>query len=181
MVDWNVVITVAERGFGRACRFFEEFGTVSRTEFFNVLVMSTDDPHRVMEALVERKLEDPDSLAFLSRIVPVSHTFSFQSGEEFKEKAKEIALTWVGELAGESFHVRMHRRGFKGRLSSPEVERFLDEVLLQAIDKTGSPGHITFENPEAIIAVETVGQRAELSLWSRTDMKRYPFLRLDRG
>ena len=179
MVDWNVVITASERGFGRARKFFVQFGSVSRTEFFNVLVLRTDDPHLVMEAIVERKLENSDSLAFLSRIVPVSHTFSFQSEEEFKEKAKEISLTWVPELAGKSFHVRMHRRGFKGRLSSPEVERFLDEVLLQALENTGTPGHITFKNPDAIIAVETVGQRAGLSLWTRMDLERYPFLRLD--
>jgi hypothetical protein len=29
------------------------------------------------------------------------------------------------------------------------------------------------------VAVETVGTQAGLSLWTREDLKRYPFLRLD--
>jgi len=42
-------------------------------------------------------------------------------------------------LAGKSFHVRLHRRGFKGRLSTAKEERFLDEALLDALDVLGHP------------------------------------------
>ena len=83
------------------------------------------------------------------------------------------------ELAQKSFHVRMHRRGFKGRLSSPEEERFLDDLLLTALEEVGTPGRISFDDPDATIAIETVGQRAGLSFWRRSDLERYPFLRID--
>jgi hypothetical protein len=73
----------------------------------------------------------------------------------------------------------MHRRGFKGRLSSPDEERFLDEVLLVALDEAGVPGRISFEAPDAIIAIETVGKRAGMSFWRRADLENYPFLGLD--
>jgi hypothetical protein len=73
----------------------------------------------------------------------------------------------------------MRRRGFKGKLSSLEEEHFLDHILLESIEKTGTPGHITFEDPDAIIAVETIAQWAGLSLWSREDLQRYPFISLD--
>jgi hypothetical protein len=43
----------------------------------------------------------------------------------------------------------------------------------------GKPGRITFEDPDAIIAVETVAQWAGLSLWKREDLKQYPFIRLN--
>ena len=74
--------------------------------------------------------------------------------------------------------MRMRRRGFKGKLSSVTEEHFLDDVLLDAMEKKGSPGHITFDNPDFIIAVETVGQWAGLSLWKREDLEQYPFVRL---
>jgi tRNA(Ser,Leu) C12 N-acetylase TAN1 len=85
----------------------------------------------------------------------------------------------VADLRGKSFHVRLHRRGFKGRLSSQNEEGFLDGVLLEALEQSGTPGRITFADPDAIIAVETVDGQAGLSLWTREEMQRYPFIRPD--
>lgn len=141
--------------------------------------MRADDIEFLMETLRERILKNPEIRSFLARLVPLNRTFNFQTPEEFETKAKELVLVWVPQLAGKSFHVRMHRRGFKGRLSSPEEERFLDEVLLKSLEKAGTPGMITFDDPDAILAVETLGQRAGFSLWTRNDMYQYPFLRLD--
>jgi tRNA(Ser,Leu) C12 N-acetylase TAN1 len=112
--------------------------------------MRVDDINGMIETLRKWTDEAPHALSFLSRLIPVTDTFSFQSPGEFEEKAKEIVLAWVPELAGKSFHVRMRRRGFKGRLSGLEEEHFLDKVLIEALEKTGNPGHITFENPDAI-------------------------------
>jgi len=179
MKDWNVVVSVRERRLPQAFDLLEEYGPVRKTDFFNVLVMKVDDVRELLEALRKRLVEDPASLSSVSRLVPATHTFSFQSLEEFEAKAKETVLTWVPELAARSFHVRMRRRGFKGRLSSAEEERFLDTILLEALEKAGSIGRITFERPDAVIAVETVGPRAGLSLWDHENMERYPFLRLD--
>jgi tRNA(Ser,Leu) C12 N-acetylase TAN1 len=88
-------------------------------------------------------------------------------------------LAWAPALAGKSFHVRLHRRGFKGRLSTPEEERFFDDALLGALQSTGAPGSLAFDDPDAIIQIETVGNRAGISLWSREDLARYPFLKVD--
>jgi hypothetical protein len=73
----------------------------------------------------------------------------------------------------------MHRRGFKGKLRSLEEEQFLDDILLEALKKAGTPGHITFENPDAVIAVETIANWAGISLWTRDQLQRYPFIRID--
>jgi len=129
MYDWNVVISVHERGFIQACERFGELGPIHRTEFHNILVMKVDDIHSMMETLREWTLKDPTILSFLGRVVPVTHTFTFQLPEEFEAKAKEVVLGWVPQLAGKGFHVRMHRRGFKGKLPSPDEERFLDKIL----------------------------------------------------
>lgn len=178
MSDWNVVVSVREGSYVRACKILEKFGPVSRTEFFNVLVMKVHDIESVLDELKTWMLETPERLSFLTRLVPVTHTFVFQSPLEFEVKAKEAALSWVHQLAGKAFHVRMRRRGFKGRLSSAEEERFLDNVLLEALETAKTPGRITFDNPDVVIAVETVGSRAGLSLWTAEDLKTYPFIRL---
>lgn len=73
----------------------------------------------------------------------------------------------------------MQRRGFKGRLSSLEEEKMPDEFLLELTKERGNPGHVTFEGPDVIIAVETVAHRAGLSLWTHEDLQRYPFVRVE--
>ena len=179
MQQRNVVISVREGGYKRALKVLGDYGTISGTEFYNILALYTEDIHQMLEALREREERSPESLSFLSRLIPASKTFIFQSSEEFEEKAKEIALDWAPELAGKSFHVRMHRRGFKGKLSSPEEERSLDTLLLDALLTAGHSGFITFENPDAVIDIETIGTWAGLSLWTREELERYPFVRLE--
>lgn len=179
MTEWNVVVSVNERGFRRAFEVLGEFGRVWKTAFFNVLVLQATDVKNMLDTLRERRMRDPEYLSFLSRLIPLTETFSFRSPEEFEKKSAEIVLKWIPELKGKGFHVRMRRRGFKGRLSSLDEEHFLDAVLLDALEKAGSPGHITFEKPDAIIAVETIVHHAGLSLWTRADLELYPFIRLD--
>jgi len=179
MQEWNVVINLNERARRLAYKKLEIFGRIRKTGFFNVLLMKADDLPAMLETMRRWTLEDPQSLSFLSRVIPATCTFVFQSPEEFEARAKEAVLQWAPALAGKGFHVRMRRRGFKGKLSSLDEEHFLDGMLIEAIEKTGPPGHITFEDPDAIVAVETIGPWAGLSVWGREDLQRYPFIRLD--
>lgn len=179
MQDWNVVVTVYEEGFADALKALREFGPVEPTGFHNVLVMKVEDPLALLNAL-ERSIEADAYLGnTLSRAAPCQRTFDFTSPEDFEEQARRIALEWAPQLAGRAFHVRFHRRGFKHQLSSQSEERFLDEALLQALEQAGQPGKIAFEDPDAILAVETVGGRAGLSLWTRDQLKQSTLLRLD--
>jgi len=103
----------------------------------------------------------------------------FQSPADFERKACEALGGWIRRLGGHSFHVRMHRRGFEDRLGSQAEEQFLDHWLIEQVQTAGSSALITFEDPDDIIAVETVGQRAGASIWDRHDRARYAFLGLD--
>jgi tRNA(Ser,Leu) C12 N-acetylase TAN1 len=179
MKDWNVVISIREGFFKEACVLLEQFGAVSKTGFFNVLVMRVEDTSLLVEKLREQLATETAAARFLARVMPVTQSFNFQDPAMFEEKARETVSSWIPALAAKGFHVRMHRRGFKGRLSSMEEERFLDDFILAALEQAGSPGHITFEDPDAVIVVETVGQRAGLSLWTREELRRYPFLHPD--
>ncbi|WP_455222222.1 hypothetical protein, partial [Kaarinaea lacus] len=117
-MDWNVVVTVQEHGFKQAREFLQEFGKVNKTEFFNVLVMQVRDIGEFLEAIKSAITIHSQVVGVIARIMPVTNTFRFQTPSEFEEKAKAIVAPWLAELAGKRFHVRMHRRGFKGRMSS---------------------------------------------------------------
>lgn len=179
MQDWNVVISVREGGYSAARDLLRDFAEVGRTHYFNVLVAKAADPRALLETLCELSTTVPDIPNFLARVVPLAVTFNFESAEHFETQARDAVLQWAGQLVGKSFHVRVHRRGFKKELPSPKEEQMLAEVLLEATQKPGAPATISFDDPDAIIAVETVDNRAGLSLWSREDLRRYPLLGLD--
>jgi tRNA(Ser,Leu) C12 N-acetylase TAN1 len=179
MQDWNIVVTVRDTGFKRILKFLQDFGEVRKTEFFNVLVLRVDDVSQFTEDMKEEVEADPSLFDFMNHVIPTSTWFTFQTPQQFETKARDAVLPWVKDLVNKSFHVRVHRRGFKKRLSSLEEEQFLDGFLLGRLEEAGTPGRICFENPDVIIAVEIVGQRAGLSLWTREDRQSYSFLNLD--
>ena len=179
MKDWNVVASVQPEGFARALRILRGWGPVDKTNYYNVLVLRVEDVARFIGELRDLVVEKPRILDFLGRVVPCHATFDFHGADDFEEAARAAVVKWAPRLAGEAFHVRMHRRGLKGRMSSQEEEQLLDSVLLAALEAAGTPGRITFDDPGAILAVETVGPRAGLSFWTREDLAAYPFLRLN--
>jgi tRNA(Ser,Leu) C12 N-acetylase TAN1 len=180
-MDWNVVVTTCSGADAfrlvrdRLC----EFGQVSRTDYWNVLVLCVDDVDEFLEDVEALATCNPSFASAISRVMPVTHTFSFQSPEEFEGHACRVAREWLPRLQGTSFHVRMHRRGFRGRLSSQEEERFLDRFILDGLAANQSQARVDFDDPDCIIAVESVGQRAGMSLWTRVELQRYRLLKLD--
>ena len=155
------------------------YGEVSTTEYFNVLLLTVPDVGQFLQELADYTSNDMTLLNAASRIIPAQRSFDFQTPEEFEDKACKALDELIPRLKGCSFYVRMHRRGFKGRLVSPEEERFLDGYILSRLEEAHSPSRVTFDDPDAIVTVETVGQRAGLACWSREERQRYPFLNLD--
>jgi tRNA(Ser,Leu) C12 N-acetylase TAN1 len=179
MLDWTVVATTREHGYDRGWQLLEQFGQVSRTDYFNVLLLEPDEPETFLDRFGAMVRNVPQVMESLSRVMPATDRFTFEGAEDFEAQAREIVRGWAPRLRGKSFHVRMHRRGFKGKLSSQQEERFLDEALLDELETQGVPGRIDFEDPDAVIDVETVDNRAGMSFWTREDLKRYPFLKVD--
>jgi tRNA(Ser,Leu) C12 N-acetylase TAN1 len=179
MRDWNVVVTVQEHGYKQARELLHDFGPVDKTGFFNVLVMRVDDAMQFVDELHGCLESLPAVRASLARVMPVTEKFSFQSAEEFETLVRQAVEAWLAQLAGKSFHVRMHRRGFKGRLSSQHEEQFLDYHVIDCLRARGQDARIDFADPDFIVALETVGQDGGLSLWDRAQRQRYPLLKLD--
>ena len=153
MKDWNVIVTVTDRfAYRHARRRLRQFGTIESTPFHNVLVMQVADVGVLLAALAQMLHEDVSLLNDISRLVPAQVTFDFETKEEFERQASAVILDRASRLAGGTFHIRLHRR---------------------------RPGRTNFDDPDHVIDIETVGNRAGLSLWSRDDLRRYSFLRVD--
>lgn len=179
MHDWNAVATLHAGAYAEGCRLLGRHGRVDPTDYYNVVALAVADVAAFSEGLRGEWEVMPELRETVSRVVPAMARFEFQSPEAFEESARAAAAGFLPRLHGAAFHVRMHRRGFKGRLSSQHEERFLDQYLLTELEAAGAPGRIVFDDPDAIVALETVGQWAGLSCWTRADLARYPYLRLD--
>jgi len=180
MKDWNVVVTVNDScGYRHARRRLREFGTVEGTEFHNVLVMQVPDAGALLAALAEVMRDDMSLFNDISRLIPAHVSFDFKTREEFETKALTAILGWADRMAGGTFYIRFHRRGLAEQLRSLSEEKLLDTALLNRLAEIGRPGRIDFADPDYVIDIETVGNRAGLSIWAREDLQRYPFLRVD--
>jgi tRNA(Ser,Leu) C12 N-acetylase TAN1 len=179
MGNWNIVISIYQDGFRRALRALQELGPVERSPYHNVLLMAAEDPMMVLQSLEQRTEESPALYDAIARVAPAARSFEFHSAEEFKDKAGAVMIEWSPRLAGRSFHVRLHRRGARYGLRTPDVERFLDDSVIDALERAGTPGAISFSDPDAVIVVDTVDDRAGVSLWSRDDLTQHRLLRPD--
>lgn len=179
MKDWNVVVTVFDQeAYRRAPSLLAQFGDVGETEFYNVLVVKVPDVSaftREISDLVDREI---DIMNDISRILPAHVTFDFHDADEFERQSREEVLGWAEEFLAKSFYVRLYRRGLKGLISSPGGERFLDDALLAVLERKGGAGLVNFDDPDRVIDIETVGNRAGMSRWSREELRRYPFLHI---
>lgn len=177
-MEWNAVAIPAERCFGEARRFLQAFGAVQRSSYLNVLAVNTAAPPRAfLEALAAELERDPTRRDILARLAPCEETFDFQDPAEFDLRAREVGLKHVDRLQGKSFHVRIHRRGFKKDFERLERERRLGEALLDATAAHEPRGRISYEDPDAVVAIEMIDGRAGLSIWTRDDLAKYPLLR----
>jgi tRNA(Ser,Leu) C12 N-acetylase TAN1 len=179
MSEWNVVATVREDRYREALRALKRFGDVQRTNFFNVVALRVADIAAFLEEFRAALKADPKLGECFGHLVPATDTFAYQSREEFEANTRRIVSTYAPAIAGQRFHVRMHRRGFHETLSSQEEERMQDRFLVDLLARAGQEAAIDFDDPDAIITIETVGGRAGMALWNRAALERYPFLHLD--
>lgn len=176
MKEWNVVVTVPEHAYNQSRAFLRQLGDVDATGFYNVLTMDVPDIGWFLDKLADRIEARPAAAELISHLAPAQQAFDFHSPEEFEVQVVRTAKVWLPELAGRRFHVRMHRRGFKGSLDSRHEEQLLGGWLMDELAARGTPAAIDFDDPDAVIAVDTVHHRVGMALWTREDLQRFPFL-----
>ncbi len=179
MNEWNTLVSTYQGGYRRAFRALRKLGSVDSTPYHNVIAMTAADPMALLESIERRTEEVPALYDAISRVAPAQAAFRFGSADEFKQKAEAIVRGWLPALAGRAFHVRLHRRGAHQALPAHDLERALDEALIGALAQAGTPGRISFADPDAVIAIDTVDDTAGIALWTREDLARHRLLRPD--
>jgi RNA 3'-terminal phosphate cyclase (ATP) len=178
-IDWNLVATTHSEGWREALGILGRYGKVHRTGYHNVVVMAVEDPRAVAEDLARRIEAEPGLMNFLSRVVPLESAFALGPLEQAADRLTEAFAPLLPRLAGKSFHVRVHKRGPGKALSANALERALGERILAELAQRGTPGRPSFDDPDFILVVEIVDERAGIAAFERAERARFPFLRLD--
>jgi tRNA(Ser,Leu) C12 N-acetylase TAN1 len=110
-------------------------------------------------------------------VVPIERTVRIEPNEAVDTLAA-AAEPFLDRLAGGSFFVRLERRGLKGRLHSPTVERELGDRVWKALEARGATPRVDFRDPDAVLVVETVGDQAGLSVITRALRRDFPFVKI---
>lgn len=176
MWNFNLLVTLAVDGrFYTLLRELSLHGEFHKNEFYGTILGQVPDPVAFLDLIRSRREDDPRAFSGLGRVIPFEHSFLF-TPDTFLPQLQAELTPYAGRLFGQHFYVRLERRGLKGRLISPEIERALDAFLLNLIHAGGGTAQIDFEQPDTIIAIETFGERGGIALLTRSLRELYPFV-----
>jgi len=177
MEPWNLVVTCRRNGERGALKELKYFGRFRPTGFRDVLVGLVEDRPLVLDELA-RSLEGRDPLwRHVTRIIPIDETFSFTL-DTFRERLAERIDALAPRVPPGPFYVRIERRGHKGEIPTPEVEREMDGRIIAAHERAGSASRVDFAGFQTVVAVETFRDVAGIGVISRAEMQKYPFIKI---
>jgi hypothetical protein len=176
---WSLrAYTSTHPGRMRAARaLVERVGTLQVSPYpGDVLLARVDDVFEGLDMLDSAMRDNPLGRAAIARVRPAQHTFACTSLDQLERATQQFVDDWLDDLVGTGFHVRCNNRG--DDIDGAEEEAFLSEVVLKALDATGASGRIDFRDPDVVIDVETLDGQGAIAMWTRADLRAYPFLRL---
>lgn len=177
MRRWNILATSLE-GQRDALRVaLRRLGSFWGAGYRNVLVGSVEDPLGFLEKVRARLQTDELLETSLTKIVPVERIAVFE-GPRLAETLTEMLVPRADQIAGRSFYVRVERRGLRGIVHTPTVERLVGEALMSAAANLGSPARVTFEDADVVVAAETVGETVGVGFLARELRESFPFVRV---
>ncbi len=176
-LDWNVVVT-ARAGCLRSVRnALRGLIRLRRGGYRNVMVGQVDDVTAFLAAVGERGESHPHLGNWLSRLSPVERTFAVDPATFDAQLAVEAA-PFLDRLAGQSFHVRIERRGHKRIIDTQVSERALGSAVYDTLKARGGAPVVKFADPDAVLVVEMLGDTAGLGLVTREMRTRCPFVKI---
>jgi len=174
---WNVLATSLEGRRDALLIALRRLGRFRPGGYRNVVLGLVEDPAEFLSRVRDALAADPLLPTALAKIVPVEATVRFEP-ERAVETLATAAEPLLDRLGGGSFFVRLERRGLKGRLHSPTLERELGDRVWRALEARGHAPRVDFRDPDAVLVVETVGNEAGLGVLTRTLRQGFPFVRV---
>ncbi len=177
MRPWNVVATCRRNGERGALKELKYFGAFHPMGFRDVLVGFVEERALFFEDL-RKTLDTRDPIwRYVVRFVPIDETFAFTL-ETFRERLSEKIAEIASRVPHGPFYVRIERRGHKGEIPTPEVEREMGGVVIAAHERAGGVSRVDFESYRSVVVVETFGDAGGVGVVLRGDMDTYPFIRI---
>ena len=175
--SWNVVVTAKDHEQRHLARCVKRLGDFWWTPFLGLLVGRVEDHDAFCEQLRRSEEERPGFLRPLARLIPIDRTFTFQV-KHLPAQLERAVLAYADRIDSGSFYVRIERRGHAGDIHSQPLEQELDRTLLVHIREQGAAPLIDFKDPDAIVAVELIGDECGVGLITRTMRERFPFVKV---
>ena len=175
--SWNVVVTAKDHEQRHLARCVKRLGDFWWTPFLGLLVGRVEDHEAFCEQLRRSEEERPGFLRPLARLIPIDRTFTFQV-EHLPAQLERAVLAYADRIDSGSFYVRIERRGHAGDIHSQPLEQELDRTLLAHLREQGAAPLIDFKDPDAIVAVELIGDECGVGLITRTMRERFPFVKV---
>jgi len=176
---WNVIATAKPAHETEFRTALSKFGEMHESPFSNVLLLSVDDVGAFADDLARSLDDDPSVARSIARVLPAQHTFHFESLADLEAISRQLIDDWTEDLEDATFHVRCHRRGRVNDLDTAEEVDFLGDAILRLLADRGAAGRVSFDDPDVVIDIETLNDEAAISMWTRDDLRAFPFLRVD--
>lgn len=177
MKEWNVLVMTPPGDEGELLPALSRLGTFVRSEFKGILRGWVENIEYFLQAVLHARAEQAVWLRYLTRVLPVERTFPFTL-ETFEEQLRTTVTPLVQRMTSGSFHVRLERRGYKGKIISPEVEHRLGEYIIEVAKQQGKTLQVSFHDADYIVAFETLGHIGGVALLTRDLRARYPFVKI---
>src|SRR2546422_7990213 len=177
MASWNILATSLEGRRDALLMALRRLGTFRRGDYRNVVVGTVESVDEFLARVHEALDADPQLPTALARVVPIEATVRFEAPTAVDTLAA-AAEPLIDRLTGGSFFVRLERRGLKGRLHTPTVERALGDHVWRALEARGHTPRVAFEDPDPVLLIETVGDEAGLGVVTRALRAQHPFVKI---
>ncbi len=174
---WNVLATALEGQRDALLMGLRGLGRFRPGGYRNVVVGTVEDRAAFLDQVRTALATDPVLPTALARIVPIDITLRFEPDGPV-DPLIAAAEPLLPRLAEGAFFVRVNRRGLKGRLHSPTVEREIGDHVWRALEARGHVPRVEFSDPDAILVIETLGDQAGLAVVPRALRQAYPFVRV---
>ena len=177
MDDWNVLATSVEGARPVLLAGLRRRGAFRGGGYRNVAIGRVGDVPGFLAGLRDDVARDTVLAGALARVLPIDHTFRLDGDDPMTSLETAVGALHP-RLAGQSFFVRLERRGLHGTLHTSEVERALGTVLWGRLEAEGHAPRVPFADPDVIIAIETLGDRAGVAVIERALRQAYSFVRI---